>query len=97
MTKLYFFVHIDIITGLLLTSSLIQGLKYSRAVSVIGLALQLVVDHSERVAVAVVTAALHVEVERVRLAAVTVLAFHVLRADAHAWEKLIKFYQTLIL
>lgn len=58
--------------------------KDLRAVSVIGLALQMVVDHTERVAVAVVAASLHVKVERVRLAAVAVLAFHVLRTDAPA-------------
>lgn len=57
-----------------------------RAVPAVGLALQPRVDHSQRAAVAVVTAAVHVEVERVRLTAVAVVAFHVLRADAVAYE-----------
>ena len=64
---------------------MVMMVGHSRAVSVVGLTLQPVVDNTERVAVAVVTAALHVEVEGVRLAAVTVLSFHVLWADAHTW------------
>lgn len=57
-----------------------------RAVAVVTLALQLVVDDTERVAVAVIAAALHVKVECVRLAAVTVLTFDILWADTQSYR-----------
>lgn len=63
--------------------------KHSLAIAVVKVTLQLVFDDSEWVAIAVVTTSQLVEVKRVGLASVAIVAFHIFRTNALAYENYI--------